>query len=200
MRRKHCEITDPQEIDRILRTATIGRLATNGADGFPYITPVNYVWHDGNIYFHCSPKGEKLDNLARDPKVCFEVDVPLAYIDTGRDPERNGCNVHQFYHCVIIRGNARVVSDSPLKVAALNALIAAHEKEGNYQAVTEDMHAYRACHVVEVQPTSVSAKSDLGQNRTAEDRLALARYLKARNRLADPATVEAMGFRLEDLS
>ncbi len=52
MRRKHCEITDPQD-------TTVGRLATNGADGYPYITPVNFVCHQGHIYFHCASKGEK---------------------------------------------------------------------------------------------------------------------------------------------
>jgi nitroimidazol reductase NimA-like FMN-containing flavoprotein (pyridoxamine 5'-phosphate oxidase superfamily) len=80
MRRTHCEICDPQEIERILGSATIGRIATNGADGYPYITPVNFVHQEGNIYFHSALKGEKLENLERDPKVCFEVDIPLAYL------------------------------------------------------------------------------------------------------------------------
>ncbi len=43
MRRRQCEVTDPGEIRRILSAATIGRLATLGADGYPYVTPVNYV-------------------------------------------------------------------------------------------------------------------------------------------------------------
>jgi nitroimidazol reductase NimA-like FMN-containing flavoprotein (pyridoxamine 5'-phosphate oxidase superfamily) len=65
MRRKHSEITDSREIQRILSSTNIGRLATNGGDGYPYITPVNFVSLEGNIYFHCAPKGEKLDNIAR---------------------------------------------------------------------------------------------------------------------------------------
>ncbi|MCX5873915.1 MAG: pyridoxamine 5'-phosphate oxidase family protein [Deltaproteobacteria bacterium] len=47
MRRKHCEITDPLDIERILSSTTVGRLATNGGDGYPYITPVNFVYHEG---------------------------------------------------------------------------------------------------------------------------------------------------------
>ncbi len=88
MRRKHCEISNPREIDRILSLTNIGRLATNGADGYPYVTPVNFVWHERKIYFHSALAGEKLENLARDPKVCFEADIPLAYLDTGHDPQR----------------------------------------------------------------------------------------------------------------
>ena len=57
MRREHNEVTDQKEIQRILSLTNIGRLATIGKDGYPYITPVNFVSYDGNIYFHCSPKG-----------------------------------------------------------------------------------------------------------------------------------------------
>jgi uncharacterized protein len=78
MRRKQCEITDRKEMERIPGATIIGRIATERADGYPYITPVNFVYHKGNIYFHSAPGGEKLDKLSQDPNVCFEVDIPLA--------------------------------------------------------------------------------------------------------------------------
>lgn len=107
MRRKQCLVTDPEIITAILNRCTVGRLATVGSDGYPYITPVNYVYWQGSIYFHCALKGEKVDNIAREPKVCFEIDIPLSYLDTGFDPSRPVCQVHQFYHSVIIRGRRR---------------------------------------------------------------------------------------------
>ena len=194
MKRKHCEVTDPIEIQSILAATTIGRIATTGADGYPYITPVNFVFHEGNIYFHCGPIGEKLDNIARDPRVCFQVDVPLAYLDAGFDPERNACNAHQLYHCVIIRGEARVVPNGPLKVAALNALAAKHEPELSFEPITAETRAHKLCAVVEVKPGSVTAKSELLRNRTPEQRLAVAKHLNKRNRPGDRETIEAMGF------
>lgn len=194
MRRKHCEITDPQEIGRILGSTTIGRLATNGADGYPYVTPVNFVYHEGNIYFHSAPKGEKLDNLARDFRVCFEVDIPLAYLDAAFSPDRGVGRLHQLYHCVIIRGDARVVPDGPLKIAALNALVSKHERGSKHEVVNEGMPGYKACKVVEVRPMSVSAKSDLWQNKASEERFAVAQYLKNRNLPGDLDTIKAMGF------
>lgn len=199
MRRKHCEITDPKEVERILSSTTIGRLATNGADGYPYITPVNFVYHEGNIYFHSALKGEKLDNLTRDPKVCFEVDIPLAYLDSGFDPDRRVGRLHQYYHCVIIRGDARVVPDGLLKLAALNALIAKHEHNSDHELVNEEMPGYKACKVVEIRPVSISAKSDLAQNKSAEDRLAVAKYLQNRNWPGDFEAVKAMCFDPTDL-
>ena len=81
MRRKHCEVTDPKEMARILAATNIGRLATMDAEGYPYITPVNFVFYGGCVYFHCAPEGEKLANLLRNPRVCLEADVPLAYLE-----------------------------------------------------------------------------------------------------------------------
>lgn len=199
MRRKYCEVTDPREINRILSSTNIGRLATSGADGYPYITPVNFIWREGKIYFHSATVGEKLDNVAREPKVCFEVDVPLAYLDTLFDPKGPVCKVHQLYHCVIIRGKARVIPDGPSKTAALNALVSKHEGAQDFEPVTPEMHAYKICAVIEIEPLYISAKSDLVQNRTHEQRLEIAKYLKNRNRPIDPVTIKAMGFDPEDL-
>ncbi len=198
MRRKHSEISDQREIFRILSSTNIGRMATIGQDGFPYITPVNYVTLNGNIYFHCAPKGEKLDNLTRNPHVCFEVDVPLSYIDVGLDPVRPICNLHQFYHCVIIRGKAAIVGEDQLKLDALNALVAKHEKTDDFKKVTANMSGFKACVVIEIKPESITAKSDLIQNKSETDRRAVAEYLFKRNDPSDRETVSAMGFQFED--
>jgi len=195
MRRKHNAITDPMEIETILSASRIGRLATVGQDGFPYITPVNFVHLDGNIYFHSAPEGEKLDNIARDPRVCFEVDIPLSYLDMAFDPKGPVCHLHQFYHCVIMRGTASIVLDGQRKVAALNALVAKHEPGARFDPVTEDTPHAGACVVVEVRPTKVTGKRDVAQNKSVEKRAAIAEYLNHRNGPGDREAAEAMGFR-----
>ena len=138
-----------------------------------------------------------MDNLNRNPRVCFEVDVPLAYIDIGLDPSRPICNLHQFYHCVIIRGNARIVKNDQLKLDALNALIAKHENTNDFEKVTTDMSGYKACVVIEIKPNSISAKSDLIQNKSEAERRAVAEYLFKRNQPSDRETVAGMGFQFE---
>ena len=194
MKRKQCEITQRAEIDAILNRCTVGRMATSGADGYPYITPVNYVYHKGSIYFHCSRVGEKLDNLKRDPRVCFEVDIPLAYLDLdyyGEMPE--SCNVHQFYHCVIIRGRAEIVSDLEEKIAALTALIASHEPQGRrFRQITAETEAVALCEVVAVRIEMISGKRDLAQKKSDEEKQQLAAYLKKRNRPGDGETADLM--------
>lgn len=194
MRRKQCEVTDPERISEILAAATIGRLASTDSENFPYIIPVNFVYHQGCIYFHCARKGEKIDNIHRNPKVGFQVDIPLAYLDAGFTEERSPCKLHQFYHCVVIRGRARIVPDGQLKAEALNALVAKHEKNGDVQKVRGDMSDCKACTVVEVRPEKMTAKSELAQGKPQEVRLAIARHLKARGRSGDRETIAAFGF------
>lgn len=196
MRCNHSEVTDPKIIQRILDSTSIGRLATVGRDGYPYITPVNFVRLKENLYFHCAPKGEKLDNLVRDARVCFEVDVPLAYFDIGFDPARSVCQLHQLYHCVILRGSAAVVEDEALRTEALNALVRKHEPDRDPPPVTPDMAGFKACRVIEIRPRSITAKSDLLQKAPEDLRKRFAAYLLERNQPGDRQTVQAMGFRV----
>ena len=111
--------------------------------------------------------------------VCFQVDIPLAYIGSGYNRHRIG-GFHQFYHCVVIRREARIVPNSQLKVRVLNALVAKHEKDPAYDKIDEDLPAYKAYEVIEIKPKTISAKSDLHQQKSNEERLAVAKYLKAR--------------------
>jgi uncharacterized protein len=197
MRRKHCEITDPKEISRILASTNIGRMGTVDTEGYPYITPLNFVFHRGCVYFHCAPKGEKLDNLTRDPRVGFEVDIPLAYLEVGFNAGKNPCRTHQLYHSVIIRGLARIVPDGELKTAALNALVAKHEGNRDFPPVTPDSLDYKGCCVVEIKPERMTAKSDLSQNKPQDQKRQVAEHLARRGLPGDLEAVRAMGFELE---
>lgn len=193
MRRKQSEVTDPAQIERILNQATIGRMASLGADGYPYITPVNFVFYQGSVFFHCAPVGQKLKNIADNPKVCFEVDIPLAYLDSGF-ANKTRCNIHQLYHCVIIRGTAEVVEDESLKLASLNALVEKHEPGIELPPITPDLPEYKACKVVRIKVDQLSAKSDLVQKMPEEQRAELAEHFRQRDLPGDRETIEAMGF------
>ena len=198
MRRAKCEVTDPLEIARILDAVNVGRLATIDAEGYPYVTPVNFVFMDERIYFHCALQGEKLENLLRESKVGFEVDQPLAYLEVRFNPERLPCRAHQLYRSVVIRGHARMVTDPATKTAALNALLAKHEKHPDFQPVTSDAPGYAKCHVIEVTPLRTTAKADLGQasfQRPYRD--FIAEQLARRGLPEDLETLEAMGYEIE---
>jgi hypothetical protein len=184
-------------MNRILASTNIGRMATVDAEGYPYITPLNFVFREGCVYFHCAPKGEKLDNLTRNPRVCFEVSIPLAYLEVAFNAERNPCRTHQLYHSVIIRGMGRVVPDGELKTTVLNALLAKHEGTRDFPPVALNSLDNKACCVVEIRPEKMTAKSDLAQNKPPETRRFIAENLAKRGLPGDLEAVRAMGFELE---
>ena len=190
MRRSQCEVKEKEKIEEILGRCRIGRLATAGTDGYPYVTPLNYVYWNGAVYFHCARMGEKLDNIAADPRVCFEVDIPLAYKGTDCDPESPPCNVHQFYHSVILRGRAEVVDDPGEKVAALNALMAVHEGAPGFSRITAADPEVAACHVVAVRIERMTGKSDLAQKKNAADKERIRSYLEKRGLAGDLEAAE----------
>jgi len=180
MRRKEEEITDIREIEKLLEGCTVGRLATVGRDGYPYITPLNYVYLQQAIYFHSAAAGEKLENIAANPQVCFEVDVPLAYLDTCYDPSKPPCAVNQLYKSVIIRGRAEIVDDIDKKLTALNALMASHERVEEFTGVTINHSAVNRCVVVVVHVDFISGKTNVSRGKTAAEKEKIRKYLKKR--------------------
>lgn len=64
----------PREISEdILQNSSTGILGVLGDEGYPYTVPVNYVYENNAIYFHCAKAGHKLDAIKKDNKVSFCV-------------------------------------------------------------------------------------------------------------------------------
>jgi nitroimidazol reductase NimA-like FMN-containing flavoprotein (pyridoxamine 5'-phosphate oxidase superfamily) len=72
VRRKDREL-DPESTTRLLTEGEYGFLATVGGDGQAYGVPLNYVFKNNFLYFHCAPEGHKLDNVRSNNKVSFCV-------------------------------------------------------------------------------------------------------------------------------
>ncbi|MCG6535058.1 MAG: pyridoxamine 5'-phosphate oxidase family protein [Syntrophales bacterium LBB04] len=57
----------------LLAEGEYGVLSTVGADGQAYGVPLNYVYKNNYLYFHCALEGHKLENIKADNKVSFCV-------------------------------------------------------------------------------------------------------------------------------
>lgn len=113
MRRKD-RLLDREEAQAILDKAEYGFLSTVNADGSPYCIPVNHVAHGGKIYFHCARgAGQKLENIARDPRVCF-----TAVGGTEVLPDQFGT----LYESVVVHGRAYEADDGE-KLDALQQIL-----------------------------------------------------------------------------
>jgi len=74
MRRKEKEITNRPEIDTILKGAQVCRLAL-ARENEPYLVPVFFGYDGSRLYFHTAREGRKLDFVAANNRVCFEVEL-----------------------------------------------------------------------------------------------------------------------------
>lgn len=111
------KITNQSEIESILKDGFVGSFATINDDGSPYVVTVNYIYYDGKIYFHCALKGKKLDNIFRDPRICFEVHI-IDSIFIAKKADETSVR----YRSVIINGHAKLINDPKLKEEVLIAL------------------------------------------------------------------------------
>lgn len=86
MRRKDREITDEEQILRIMQRCDVCRIAFHDA-GYPYIVPLNFGIGEGaplTLYFHCAAEGKKLGLMQRDSRVSFEMDCAHRLVTGSR--------------------------------------------------------------------------------------------------------------------
>lgn len=144
-----------KEAYKFLAEKTEGRLATCNSAKQPYITPLNYVVCEGKIYFHSKLTGRKLDNLAENPQVCFEVSEAIKITNTDAGP----CSCATRYSSVLAFGTARLLVDDIEKAAVLNLLVKKFEPDKPYEAV--DAHHAAGCAVVEIRIKEISGKMNV---------------------------------------
>ncbi len=158
MRQLKKKITDPEVVNRLLDEAPVGRLATVGPDGWPMVKPLNFAREGERLYFHCAREGEKLDHIGRDPRVCFEVDLAIAYV---KGTAENPCRASYLYRSVIAFGRAHLVEDETERRRALDLLMAKYQPDGGYGDYLPEKVAITA--VVRIDIESLSGKEDLGK-------------------------------------
>lgn len=112
MRRVQKERTDPAFMVAVLQEAEECVLGLTGPDG-PYVVPVNFVYIDGKLYFHCAQEGHKLDLLQADPRVAFTVYTGVEVLpDVSSTAYRSVCG----------NGRGVILEDREEKRAALDAI------------------------------------------------------------------------------
>lgn len=152
---------------------SVGRAHSTNGPVFPEVTPLNYVFVDGRIYFHGSRVGRKMQNLKDNAYVTFVVAREFAIIPSYFMDTDFACPATAFFKSVTMRGTAAEVHDLDEKVRALSALMQKLQPEGGYRPFDLDDPEYRknvkgVC-VVRIDPMEVTAKFKFGQNRKGAD-------------------------------
>lgn len=112
MRQSQRECNTPEFFDEVFNRGEVLFLSLN-TEGFPYGVPVNFVFLEGRLYFHCALEGVKLDLIRRDGRVGFVV---AADIVIAREKSTT------YYKSVCGTGRASLVENMDEKHHAIDAL------------------------------------------------------------------------------
>ncbi len=112
MRRKDKQLSLEESIEVLINNEA-GVLSTMCENGYPYGVPLNYVYHNNSIYFHCAKEGQKLDNIKACDKSSFCV-----YSDVELIPDKFSTK----YKSVIIFGNVSEASEEEKEDALLELI------------------------------------------------------------------------------
>ena len=126
MRRRDREITEFDEIVKVIEKCEVCRLALNDGE-YPYILPLSFGMEliDGKItfYFHGAPEGKKYELIQRNNKASFEMDCSTRLVTILED---GNCTME--YESVIGQGTVEIVPDDQ-KERALDILMKHYHKE-----------------------------------------------------------------------
>ena len=181
MRRWKKEIKDRAVIVDVLNRCHVGCLGTIGKDGYPMVKPLNFAYNPppfnsplskggdrgveggkggfGKIYFHTAKEGEKIEDIKRDNRVCFEVDMPIAYVKAKNQP----CEADYLYRSVIIKGMAYIIEDKEEKLFGLKCLMQKYQPEGWYGDFPEEK--LKITGIVRIDIEEMVGKEDLGKDK-----------------------------------
>ena len=105
MRRNKQQLSEEETV-KILEQGSYGVLSVLGDEGYPYGIPLNYIYDNNKIYFHCAMEGHKLDAIKRNEKVSFCVTAEDLVV-----PEK----YTTYFKSVIVFGTGRIMENGPDK-------------------------------------------------------------------------------------
>ena len=145
-----------EEIERILNEETIGYLGLS-VDDTPLVVPLNYVYIEGKILFHCALTGKKLEYIRRNDSVCFTVARQSGTIE--QHEENNPCLIHS--ESVMCFGNARIIEELPERHNALNIFNKRFIPDADEVSLKRTKH----CLVVEIKINMMTGRREVNQKR-----------------------------------
>ncbi|BBH24987.1 hypothetical protein Back11_63320 [Paenibacillus baekrokdamisoli] len=198
MRRKEFAIDEEnkEELEAFLSEMSFGFLGTISEDGMPSVTPLNFVYVNGAIYFHGSRIGEKMKQLTTNEAVTFAIAKEYAVIPSYFSDPLLACPATAYFKSVRFDGHAVIVDDPHEKATVLEALMRKLQPEGGYKTIDAEDSDYiprlKGVAVVRIDATQTSCKFKFGQNLKEPGRQSVTQGLAERNLPMDAETLELM--------
>ena len=147
--RRHKQTLTREACEEVLASAQRGVLSVLGDDDYPYGVPLDYVYGDSRIYFHCARVGHKIDATRAHDKASFTV------LDDG---VRNEGEWWLNFRSVICFGRVRRVSDEQKIMEALHAIADKYFPE-DYDAEADIARNLARVEILELEVEHMSGKA-----------------------------------------
>ena len=129
MRRSEREITDLTEIEQVIGSADVCRIALSDGN-IPYIVTMNFGYSGSGspeLYFHCAGEGKKLDMIRKNNHVCFEMDTDHELYEGER-----ACDFGMKYRSVVGWGEISILTDEQDKIKGLDCIMSHYSPGKKY--------------------------------------------------------------------
>ncbi len=123
MRKKDKEITDIDEIERIIKKAINCRIGLVDDDE-PYVVPVCFGYERNALYFHSALEGRKVKLIKKNNKICFEIDTDVEVVKA-----EEACRWTMKYRSVIGVGKAYILENDEEKSHGLKLIMRQYTKD-----------------------------------------------------------------------
>lgn len=130
MRRSEREIKDRKEIENVIESSDVCRIAF-ADNNVPYIVTMNFGYSGSDspaLYFHCAVEGKKLELIRKNNHVCFEMDT-----DHELYGGSEACDFGMKYRSVVGWGSIFIVSDEQDRIKGLDHIMSHYSPGGNYK-------------------------------------------------------------------
>ena len=189
------KIEDENTIEETLNACEYGTLALC-ENNIPYSVPVNFVYINGDIYFHGGMKGRKIDTLKQNSNVSFSVVQAHSMIQSYfRVDSGYACPATQFFKSITFDGIASFVDDFDEKAKVLEVLMVKLQSEGGYKKIqNNEMYEkmLKVTSIVKIQTKIKTAKFKFGQNLSDEQFESVLKHLDDRDASIDNETIKQM--------
>ncbi|WP_028401591.1 pyridoxamine 5'-phosphate oxidase family protein [Ectobacillus panaciterrae] len=160
MRHKALACYDQEKIDSFLLTAQTGFLGLTDGE-MPYVVPMNFVWHDGHVFFHGASEGRKIEMMKRNANASFVV-----YESFGTISHPVPAKTDTAYMSVMVFGKIGIVTDLSEATEVMQRMLNKYVP-GYYDAPLSQNHVekYRSSlgsktTIFKLLTTSISAKEN----------------------------------------
>lgn len=142
---------EQEKIDAVIQQALYCHIAFS-VDDQPYVIPVSYGYQDNTLYFHCGPKGKKLDMLEKNPLIGFSVEHQVELKEA-----KSACKYSMLYASVIGKGSARLLESIDEKSRGLDIIV----RHYNVKPIEYSKKSLRSMEVIQVDINEMTYKETL---------------------------------------